>query len=101
MTTKAEIKNWLLENGAFLFPATQEQDKEYLAGYVQAGIGDIQGRREAKRKRGAILKQLRSDGWETWSEPESHTGGTSWMEYPFSAARLKSKGVCNRDLGMI
>jgi hypothetical protein len=91
--TKTEWKNALIFNGGvFMFPEAESanKEKEYLAGYTQAKLGDSIGRKEAKNRRNSIVKQLRADGWETWTEPESHSGGTSTFEYGFSAARVKS-----------
>ncbi len=86
--TKNEWKHALMQNGVSLFPDTPETTKEFIAGYTQAKIGSIYERREAQKLRNKIVKEMRSDGWQTWTEPESHMGGTDTMEYAFSAARV-------------
>lgn len=88
--TKSEWKNALLRNNVYLLPECgTDAEKEYIAGYTQAKIGDLDGRKEAKLLRNRIVKELLSDGWETWTEPESHMGGSPYVEWRFSAARVK------------
>lgn len=87
--TKKEWENALRNNNIFLFPDSGDKSgKEFLAGYTQAEIGDITGRKESRLLRNKIIKELRGDGWQTFTEPESHMGGSPYMEYPFSAARV-------------
>ena len=90
MPTKTEWKNTILQANIHLFPDTPETNgKEYIAGYTQAKIGSIFERKESRKTRDRLLKNMRSDGWQTYTEPESHMGGTDTMEYAFSAARIK------------
>ena len=87
MPALAEWKEMMLKNNICLFPDTPNTDKEYIAGYLSAKIGSIYERKQARLTRDKLVKNMRSDGWQTWTEPESHIGGSDTMEYSFSAAR--------------
>jgi hypothetical protein len=89
MSTKHEWKDTIRNADISLFPDVPEKDKEHIAGYVSAKVGDIYGRKEAQTLRNKLVKNMRSDGWETWIEPASHIGGSPTVEFAFSASRVK------------
>lgn len=90
--TKTEWKNALLfSKKVYLFPDVPEpENKEYIAGYTTAlHKHDIVDCKEAEKDRNRIVKEMRSDGWQTWTEPGDSIGGSTTKEYAFSAMRIK------------
>ena len=90
--TKTEWKNALLfSKKVYLFPDVPEpENKEYIAGYTMAlHKNSISHCKEAENDRNRIVKELRADGWQTWTEPGASIGGLGTKEYSFSAMRTK------------
>lgn len=90
MATKEQWKETIRAANISLFPDVPEKEgKEHIAGYVSAKIGDIAGRKEAQNIRNKLVKNMRSDGWQTWTEPGSHMGGSAYIDYSFSSSRVQ------------
>ena len=87
MCTKEAWKQTIREVNFSLFPDVKTPGKEHIAGFISAKIGDIYGRKEAQNIRNKLIKNMRSDGWQTWTEPGSHMGGSAYIDYSFSASR--------------
>jgi hypothetical protein len=88
MATKQEWHNILINTGCILFPDSGDRNgKTFFAGYTQAKQNNPASIKDAKSIRNKIVKDLRSDGWQTWTEPESHMGGTDTVEFAFSCAK--------------
>jgi hypothetical protein len=87
MPTKHEWKQTIRNANISLFPDVATNGKEHIAGYTTARIGDINGRKEARLLRDRLVKNMRSDGWQTWTEPESRMGGSAYVDYAFGASR--------------
>ncbi len=92
--TKQEWKNALIfSKKVSLFPDVPEPgDKEYIARYTTAlHKNNMADCKEAEKDRNRIVKEMRADGWQTWTEPGSSIGGLDTKEYPFSAMRKKEE----------
>ena len=90
--TKQEWKNALIfSKKVSLFPdAPEPGNKEYIAGYTTAlHKNSMIDCAEAEKDRNRIVKELRADGWQTWTEPGASIGGLGTKEYSFSAMRTK------------
>ena len=90
--TKQEWKNALIfSKKVSLFPdAPEPGNKEYIAGYTTAlHKNSMIDCAEAEKDRNRIVKELRGDGWKTWTEPGASIGGLGTKEYSFSAMRTK------------
>jgi hypothetical protein len=103
-TSLAKLKAALKANGMHLFPDETrvvgnlgvtilppvKNGKEYISGYYRAKMGNAAKEKEAFEKRNHAAKMLREAGFQTWTEPRSHTGGTDTVEFYLSAMRKKS-----------
>ena len=103
MKSIAEIKKKLRADGMNLFPDETRivgnlgikilppvnNGKEYISGYYRAKQGNAAGEKKAFEKRNAAAKYLREQGFQTWTDPKSHMGGTDTVEFFLSAARRK------------
>lgn len=103
MKSIAEIKRGLRAAGMNLFPDETRivgnlgttvlppvrNGKEYISGYFQAKQGNAVQEKKAFAKRNAAAKCLRDHGFQTWTEPKSHMGGTDTVEFYLTAARRK------------
>jgi hypothetical protein len=85
----AKIKAALKANGMHLFPddPLSPKDKEYISGFYSAKMGNATQEKEALIRRNLVAKLLRLDGFQVWTEPRSHMGGTDTCEFYLSAAR--------------
>jgi len=104
MTSLAEIKKKLRAGGMHIFPDQTrvvgnlgttvlppvKNGKEYISGYFQAKQGNIAQEKAAFNKRNTAAKYLRENGFETWTEPKSHMGGTDTCEFYLSSMRRKT-----------
>lgn len=101
MKSLSEIKAALKKHGAHLFTDVivgnlgvstlpkVNNGKEYVSGYYQAKRGNASQEKAAFAKRNSATKALRAQGFQTWTEPKSHMGGTDTCEFYFSAMRKK------------
>jgi len=102
--TLGQIKKKLQSDGMHLFPEKTvvvgnlgttvlppvNNGKEYISGYYQVKMGNVAQEKNAFSKRNAAAKYLREQGFQTWTEPKSHMGGTDTCEFFLTAARRKS-----------
>jgi len=72
------------------------KENEYLAGWFGAPMNDTASQRDAEQSRNRLVKELRAEGWQTWTEPKSHMGGTDEFVWPFSAMK---KGTGQSGVG--
>jgi hypothetical protein len=100
----AKLKTALKANGMHLFPdetrvignlgvtviPPAKNGKEYISGYYRAKMGNVAKEKEAFERRNHAAKLLREEGFQTWTEPRSHMGGTDTVEFYLTAMRKKS-----------
>lgn len=103
MKTLSEIKKKLRSDGMNLFPDETrvvgnlgttvlppvKNGKEYISGFYRCKMGNKAAEEKAFAKRNAAAKFLREQGFQTWTEPKSHMGGTDTCEFYLSAMRRK------------
>jgi hypothetical protein len=75
--------------GTTVLPAVNN-GKEYIAGFFRAKQGNVAQEKAAFSKRNEAAKYLRENGFQTWTEPKSHMGGTDTCEFYLSSMRKKS-----------
>jgi len=104
MKSISEIKKKLRACGMNIFPDETrvvgnlgvkvippvKNGKEYISGFFRAKQGNTAHEKRAFEKRNAAAKYLREQGFQTWTEPKSHMGGTDTVEFYLSSARKKS-----------
>lgn len=98
-----EIEKILRDDGMYIWPTEMKivgnlgtktlpsvnNGKEYLSGYYQCKVGHPKTEKMCFTKRNAAAKFLRDEGFQTWTEPKSHMGGTDTYEWPLQAMRRK------------
>lgn len=75
--------------GTTTLPAVKN-GKEHIAGFFRANQGNVAQEKAAFNKRNEAAKYLRENGFQTWTEPKSHMGGTDTCEFYLSSMRKKS-----------
>lgn len=103
MKSIAEIKKKLRADGMYLFPDSTrivgnlgttvlppvKNGKEYISGFYRCKMGNKVAEEKAFAKRNAAARCLREHGFQTWTEPKSHMGGTDTVEFYLTAMRRK------------
>lgn len=87
----SKIKAALRADGMHVWPNDPRSppDKEYISGFYQVKMGNKEKEKEAFNRRNRAAKLLRAEGFQVWTEPKDHIGGTDTYEFPLSAMRRK------------
>jgi hypothetical protein len=98
-----EIEKILRDDGMYIYPtemkivgnlgtttmAPVNNGKEYISGHYQCKTGHSNAEKICFARRNSAAKFLRDNGFQTWTEPKSHMGGSDTYEWPLSAMRRK------------